>query len=82
MDKKRGKCRICDVFISTVLSRRPKVSSLRLISINFVRFFVLPSFFTKVLTVKGARPWKETAQRELICQTGLALLETGLVART
>ena len=25
---------------------------------------------------------EETAQRELICQTGLALLETGLVART
>ena len=25
---------------------------------------------------------EETAQRALICQTGLALLETGLVART
>lgn len=38
--------------ISTVLSRRPKGSSLRLISINFVRFLSSPSlFFTKLLTV-------------------------------
>lgn len=37
-------------FISTVLSRRPKVSSLRLISINFVRFLSSPlSFFHKTI---------------------------------
>lgn len=39
-------------FISTVLSRRPKVTPLRLISVNFVRFLSSPSlFFTKLLTV-------------------------------
>lgn len=32
-------------FISTVLSRRPKVTPLRLISINFVRFLSSPSLF-------------------------------------
>lgn len=38
--------------ISTVLSRRPKVSSLRLISINIVCFLSSSSlFFTKLLTV-------------------------------
>lgn len=39
-------------FIPTVLNRRPKDSSLRLISVNFVRFLSSSSlFFTKLLTV-------------------------------
>ena len=35
--------------ISTVLSQRPKVSSLRLISVNFVRFCPPPLFFYKTI---------------------------------
>lgn len=50
--KKRENAESEMFIISTVLSRRPKVSSLRLISINFVRFLSSSSlFFTKLLTV-------------------------------
>lgn len=52
MDKKGKNAESAMFFISTVLSRRPKVTPLRLISVNFVRFLSSPSlFFTKLLTV-------------------------------
>lgn len=52
MDKKGENAESAMFIISTVLSQRPKDSSLRLISINFVRFLSSPSlFFTKLLTV-------------------------------
>ena len=58
--KKGGKCRICDVF--HIHCAKPAPQSL-LSPLNFDKFrpfFVLPlSFFTKLLTVKGARPWKK-----------------------
>ena len=54
MDKKREKCRICDVFIPTVLSRRPKDSFLRLISVNFVSFCPPPLFFYKTIGGYGS----------------------------
>ena len=55
MDKKGKNAESAMFFISTVLSRRPKVTPLRLISVNFVRFLSSPSlFFHK--TIDGYGP--------------------------